>query len=502
MQAVNYYSTEWVFKDVFKMSNAYSWTQSGNCSALTFDTDGYPSTLPAGCELQALMMNRSAWSGESGQYVVLYDGTGTLSFDVSGPAPDAVSVVSSAAGRIVINLSLTYPDGHYGLWLHIRTSSAAPNNVRNIRVLRPGTEATYASQPFTDRFLSSLSGYKAIRFMDWQQTNNSTLSSWANRTRPASVSQSGPNGVAVEYMVALCNTLNADMWINIPVRATNDFVTQEATLIKNSLKPGLKVYIEYTNEMWNGGFNQSTYARAQGAALGITGADWEIAEKYYSQRAVEIFGLWDVVYGVDARTSLVRVMASQLANAGVTTTALNWAPPGGTPASQHVDAVAVAPYFCGNVGNGDISSWDSAWAANQATAITSLIAYCASDTSSNIHTWQAHHYDIIHNTYGLRMIAYEAGQGMVGVGQTNQTDAAFNALLNAANNDSRMLGLYTTFLNQWKADNGQLLMNYTSSYEPTQYGYWGLLRWSGDDPATAYKYRGVKEWITPNPQWW
>jgi hypothetical protein len=367
-------------------------------------------------------------------------------------------------------------------------------------VLRPGTEATYLTQPFTDTFLASLAGYKVIRFMDWQHTNNSTLSAWANRTTPNSASQAGNNGVAVEYMVALCNALNADMWINVPAMADDDFVTQEATLIKNTLNPGLKVYIEYTNEIWNGGFSQATYAATQGLAIDPTGPDWQRAEEYYSQRAVEIFALWDTVYGSAARTSLVRVMATQLANGGITTMALDWTPSGGTPAWQHVDAVAGAPYFCGQVGSGDISSWDTAWNSNHASAIAALEAYCASDTSGDIHTWQAKQYNIAHS-HGLALIAYEAGQGMVGVG-ANQTDATFNALLNATNSDPGMRTLYTNFLNQWKADGGQLLMNYTSVYEPNQFGYWGLLRWSGDDSSTAYKYQAVKDWITANPKWW
>jgi hypothetical protein len=90
---------------------------------------------------------------------------------------------------------------------------------------------------------------------------------------------------------------------------------------------------------------------------------------------------------------------------------------------------------------------------------------------------------------------------MVGVG-ANQSDVTFNALLNATNSDAGMRALQTNFLNQWKTDGGQLLMNYTSVYEPNMYGYWGLLRWSGDDLSTAYKYQAVKDWIVANPKWW
>ena len=57
-------------------------------------------------------------------------------------------------------------------------------------------------------------------------------------------------------MIELCNEAQKDMWINIPVMATPQFVQSLAQLIYTDLDPNLNVYVEYGNENWNTGFTQ------------------------------------------------------------------------------------------------------------------------------------------------------------------------------------------------------------------------------------------------------
>lgn len=54
-------------------------------------------------------------------------------------------------------------------------------------------------------------------------------------------------------VIRLANRLQVDLWINIPVRASDDYITQLAQLMYNTLDPGLNVYTEYANEV--GGAN-------------------------------------------------------------------------------------------------------------------------------------------------------------------------------------------------------------------------------------------------------
>ncbi len=60
--------------------------------------------------------------------------------------------------------------------------------------------------------------------------------------------------VAYEYVIALANQSDKDLWINVPFYANEDFVTHMAQLFKSQLKPTLHLYVEYGNELWNNSF--------------------------------------------------------------------------------------------------------------------------------------------------------------------------------------------------------------------------------------------------------
>ena len=80
--------------------------------------------------------------------------------------------------------------------------------------------------------------------------------------------------IAYEYVVAYGNAANTDIYINIPLSADSIYVTNLANLIRYGsdgvnpyttaqttpvyvpLNAGLHVYLEYSNEVWNGGFQQ------------------------------------------------------------------------------------------------------------------------------------------------------------------------------------------------------------------------------------------------------
>ena len=66
----------------------------------------------------------------------------------------------------------------------------------------------------------------------------------------------------------------------------------------------LKIYVEYSNEVWNGQFKQSKYAGEQGQKLGFGEKPWEAAWHYTAYRSVEIFRIWEDVFG--GRERLVR----------------------------------------------------------------------------------------------------------------------------------------------------------------------------------------------------
>ena len=119
-----------------------------------------------------------------------------------------------------------------------------------------------AGQLFDPAFLQMLGRFRVLRFMDWLNTNGSTLSSWSARPVPSYYSWT--TGVPLEVVVALANAVSADAWLNVPAMADDDYVRQMAALVHAQLGPTQKVYLEYSNEVWNNSFPQYDYAVRRG----------------------------------------------------------------------------------------------------------------------------------------------------------------------------------------------------------------------------------------------
>lgn len=77
-------------------------------------------------------------------------------------------------------------------------------------------------------------------------------------------------GVPLELMLQLVNMLGADPWFNIPFAASDDYIAQFAAAVYDGLRPDLRVYVEYGNELWHTGFPGGRYAQAMGLALNTT----------------------------------------------------------------------------------------------------------------------------------------------------------------------------------------------------------------------------------------
>ena len=140
-------------------------------------------------------------------------------------------------------------------------------------------------------------------------------------------------------MIDLANTLHADPWLCIPHQATDDYVRQFATLLHSRLDPTLRPHIEYSNEVWNTGFSQTTWAIDRSKALGLE-TPWGTPSLFYAQRSVELFeimpgGLW---------SATARVLFVSLAGQAVWTQFLENALAYRDTAAN-ADVMAIAPVF-------------------------------------------------------------------------------------------------------------------------------------------------------------
>jgi hypothetical protein len=388
-------------------------------------------------------------------------------------------VVSREPGLIKIEVDAS----RGGFFLQLTETDPA-NYVRNIRVIMPGFEKTYQKDPFHPAFLKRWRGMACLRFMDWMHTNGSKVSTWADRPKPGDQTWS-TKGVALEVMIDLANRQKADPWFCMPHLADDEYIRRFAQQVKTELNSGLKVYIEYSNEVWNSQFEQTRYSWKKGPALGLGDPErpWEGGGKYYAQRSVEIFKIWEDVFGETDR--LVRVLAWQSGNTwwmeNIVCTH--------NDAYKHADVIAIAPYMGMNVrpGGKDLdAAVVSKWTVDQALDYleqTSLPKSIRAIQSTKAFA----------DKYDLTLMAYEGGQHMVGVagGENNK---AMEALFKTANRHPRMGKIYRKYFDAWDEAGGDLFCYFSSVGRWGKYGSWGVMEYYDEDGTQAPKYQAVVNW--------
>jgi hypothetical protein len=218
------------------------------------------------------------------------------------------------------------------------------DHIRNIRLIMPGFVDTYEKQPFHPLFLEMVKPFCSLRFMDWGNTMNGRLVKWSKRTKKDAFTQQG-NGVAYEYMIDLCNTLNIDPYICVPYLADEEYQRELAKLIQAKLKPGLKVYIEWSNEMWNS-FQAELYNYSAAMGSRVLKLDSDLAKgnwKYNVYASLQMFKIFDEVFQNDHKRYVKALSVQPGKVAKNELEALS--DPKVNPDGVKIDAAAVAPYF-------------------------------------------------------------------------------------------------------------------------------------------------------------
>ena len=480
------WGAELPFVDIFKTSRAWISQQEGKNwgtgPALELDDHGWVKRLSTEGKCFAELPFNTNLQGHCplGVYTVLYEGRGKLDFG-------GAKVISQTPGKIQIEVG-----GDGSFFLRLRETDPA-DYVRNIRILMPGFEESYLKEPFHPVFFNRWKGMAALRFMEWMAANGSKQEKWANRPHVEDASYAG--GVPLEVMIDLCNRLKINPWFNIPHLADDDYVRNFARLVKEKLDPGLKPHIEYSNEMWNSMFSQTQWAEKKSAELGIPPADrpWEARGKFYMQRSLQIFKIWEEVFGGKER--LVRIIAWQAVADAYWTDGILLSQSKG---AVDVDALAIAPYitFCVPA-NKDASGAPSAdevatWSVDQ--AMDYMESKALPEAIQAMQKQKA-----VADKYGIRLITYESGQHMVGVlnGENNE---AMTRLFMAANRSPRMGALYKKYFDAWASAGGDLCCVYSSIGAWGKWGSFALAEYYDTKPAESPKYQATLEWARANGQ--
>ncbi|PID46540.1 MAG: hypothetical protein CSB47_03460 [Proteobacteria bacterium] len=492
-----------LFRYALPFESARPWLTKGK---IDYDQDGWPKNLHGGQAGTRFLSHIPAEALPKGVYTVRYDGQGRLRYGAS------VKLIKRLPGRDLVRLE-PLADNTITATLFIEKSDPK-DYLRNIRVLMSGgiclndpmKRVDEASQcdgrpfmSFADHhrqvifnpdYLNFMKDFKVVRFMNMAGITRNNIQHWKDRPSLTKATWGGPEGqrgVPVEIMVELANQLNVNPWFNMPHGAADDYVIGFAQYVKQHLKPSLKIYIEYTNEAWNAVFVPQAEHMKQNGTRQKLDSDRRVAGfKYYSKQSVHIFKLWEKIFGGTDR--LVRVMGGMTTDPAMSETILAY-----QKAYQHVDALAIAPYF--------YIAQDKLKSITQTDQVFELLS--AADNRYSIHNLMKiiRQQSEVAKAYGVDLVAYEGGQHLVDHKTHKLTEGATPYLV-AANRDPRMAREYYRFLSDWKSVGGNLFIAFSAPRPHTWHGSWGIKEYINQPNADAPKYQALLAFNRGERCWW
>lgn len=399
----------------------------------TADADGYPTVLPADTSAGTIiMMEQGAASAPvlGGRYRLEYQGAGTLLLG-------GVSNQSSGAGFVEFDFTPTDSNS-----IDIRiTATASGNHLRRMRCYLVAHAALVAAgQVVHPAFKAAYGGIGLLRFMMAQDTNKNAQTTWATAPQPTSICR----GVSWLEMVKVCNELGCHGWFHFPYAATNDYVTQASTVLRDNLNPALKAYLEYANEPWNTSYGFDTYPYLDALRAGKS---YNVYEQW-GGRSTECMQAASAVFAGQMHR-IVRVMGVQTGWHGLEENNLyapGWvAEQAGRPVPHTVhDAIAVTGYF-----NNPSDQWPAVIAAAQSNYATGR-ALLVSNIQADIEQHRTSHFPYfkgIANALGKQLLMYEGGSHLFNPGTTNDTLA--NQLVADVNRGELVVDLYARMMTAW-----------------------------------------------------
>jgi hypothetical protein len=399
----------------------------------------------------------------AGVYKLRYEGAATLTF--VGFAQIVPGTLKTEGGVTTADVRVAPHGGEDLLTLQVRGLDPA-KPLRNLHLLVPG----YAdgTRIFTDEFVRRVRPFPTLRFMDWQQTNANPLREWSDRPRPTRFSRTGAQGVPLEEIVALANVTRRNVWVNVPLHASDDYVTHFATLLRDTLHPAALIHVEYSNEVWNFGFEQAkdNLAAAKANPALTKPDDFGRCAQQAADRLGTVARIFRTIFGDAAYAARVRpVVGGFIANTYWAQTQLDWL-------EQHhlglIRELAIAPYFGVE---GDIKDVDQPGATADA-----LFAKLNALVEGPLNTWIADHAALA-KAHGVALVAYEGG---VHLTATNGVNEDLKRQMQA---DPRIADTYRHLLDVWQKHGGGLFTQFGHIGPYTKFGYWGLLE-SMDQPGS------------------
>lgn len=535
LNGIKDYATQQPFIDVMNTSRPWIGHREGQWGAVdddalqamgVLDAHGWPTQVPEGVtSLESFILTELPVEAThaAGTYHLRYEGAGEIEIFNGSNLRYAdkhitFDYVPNGRGLVGINILETDPEG-------------TGNHIRDITVVHEDNlQAHAAGEIFNPDWVKLIDDVHALRFMDWMNTNDSEVSSWAEVTQVAD--HTYVPGAPVEIMVALANQTGTEPWFTLPYHADSDYVETFARYVRDALDPQLRAHYELSNEVWNWQFEQAHQSHADAIArFGEELSDGWVQN--YAAKAAEMAATLDAVYaGYEAR--LVKVISTQTGWLGLEESILEapaWQEMGHAAPYKSFDTYAITGYFDGALGRDKaelVKAWiaesrqkaqavaegqglsgeaRAAWVdAHQYDHATTLAVQELRDGSvtgdnkgSLVHLAElfAYHAKVAEH-YGLDLVMYEGGTHIVGVGE-NLDDEDLSAFFQHLNYTEEMGVLYEEMLGHWEAAGGTLFNAFVDVARSSKWGSWGALRHLND---TTARYDALMAFNKAYPRPW
>lgn len=511
-------STDFAFVDLMQMSgetsSPYGWdtvddgTFGANTGTITdfVNVDGWPKvTIPFDGGDGLAVLRKRFRSPTTGLHTVLFDGAGTLVF--TGAASATVTTSGST-----INITAADTDVIVDL-----TVTNVSTLIKNIKCILPGHEATYATAPYYPNATTKMAaiaraGQRTVfRAMNWRRTNGDKPTSplnettWDRRSTLTKHTQGSSFGVAWEHCARVATAIGGDLWVNIPHQASEAYVRSLAQLLLGEMSSTASLWVEVSNEVWNGSFDAKAHFETLGNTAGFTGTATVKGRKQYCKSSAEFFDIFLTEWGEVNSGRLYFVLGTQASSTAVTDNLMDYIEEvtlDSIPLNPHgtrIHACALAPYAGLHTSTGDRfgdDGVDEGWYltdspvagamripetyrplafTNIDNQVASLAVYAA--TASKPYT-------------SIIPVAYEAGFNLISSG-ANSGNSNLTTFIQQVSDTPAMALITLGYINGWHNRGGKLMCWFTLCGARTGTNSYGALNHI-DGVATSFpQYRAL-----------
>ena len=506
LNGISDWSTQLPFIDLMKQSREWmDWSNRASTLPIHTNKSDWITKLEPGQTLGTVFLTPKT-APIYPAYVVRYEGDGEIKYKWAAKK----DLKQSRKGRDFI----TVKKGAALLEI-IKTNPENP--IRNISIVAVDHLSSWEKGDiFNPDWIEKMKPFRALRYMDWQKTNNSEPLSWEERPKMNDRSWDS-KGVPLEAISALSNKLNSIPWINIPHWADQEFIKNMASILHQNLNTNLPLYVEHSNEVWNFGFKQAKHAYK--ASEELWGKNGDAFVQWHGMRTAVMCDAFKKGAFAKSKNRVICTLGVHTAVKGREKAALNCPLWKEAPCVDHgIDAIAITTYFDARL-NGPrktgpkqdldnikklIKHPDRINLAFKQIEDGSIIPTPIKkkpylglqiETANSVGYWSG-----IAKKHKLSLIAYEGGQHITANGQALQNDEDTIEFHKAINRDPKMKASYKTMLAEWKKSGGGLHMHFVDIRAPGKWGSWGALE--SVKQSSSPKWDALMEFNAAEPCWW